>query len=377
MRKLGWIALMALACACGDNDHKKSPDSGAPPDDGRGSGAGCGLEVGSYPGYQDARVWNEADLAACNALCPSLQPVECLQANCPGAPEFFTCLDEQLYACQTSPNQDCRLEYEDWNCCAFESCDNTPDSQLRSCLMENCSIENSTVEECYVSDTASPGFVQCRDAAYESCLVPIDCIPADANPLGGYTDARTWTKAWTAAEYTACMANCKGDLSPTACINSRCPGAAEYRTCVNEETATCSTQPAGECRGDWDSVFCCARTNCAGAATTAQLQVCLETVCTKEVAAFNACDVASREGTCKATAEAACAVAMPDAGTPMDSGADPMEDAGPDASSLAPTSNALLRVLPAGKARAPRPESRFWTQAAERLASPPPSRFRP
>ncbi|MFT3922467.1 MAG: hypothetical protein QM778_08035 [Myxococcales bacterium] len=313
MRKLGWIVLLALAAGCGGDDHKaKRPDGGSADGGGDGDGPGCGIEIPVYPGYTDPLVWSEANLAACNAACPGLQSTDCIQANCPGAADFFTCLDEELYACQTSPGHDCYREYGEWNCCAFENCgDQQGDSQVRACLQQNCSTENNTVEECYTADQTSPGFVACRDAAYDNCLGTDSggtCTPADADPISGYEDARPWTKTYSSDDYDACIAMCKGQPNQAVCMNSKCPGAPEYRECIVEETAACTTQAGGECRGAWETVFCCARTKCGGATTSSQLDACLQSACKTEYDAFNTCDTGSREGPCKAPAEAACVV---------------------------------------------------------------------
>lgn len=375
MRKLSWIVLLALTCACGD-DKSKNPDAGSNPDGGRpGNGPGCDLEIGSYEGYTGPLVWSEAHLQACDQACPGLTPVDCLQNNCPKAAEFFTCLDEELYACQTSPGQDCRLEYEDWNCCAFENCnDEKTDQDIRACLQSNCSAANNTVEECYVSNTASPGFVRCRENAYNSCLIPISCKPEDASPIEGYVGTRTWKKAWTNAEHDACVTSCSGAPVPAVCQNTKCPGAAAYLNCMVEETAACTTQAGGECRESWENVFCCARTNCGGAGDTAQLDACLKSLCDTEYATFNTCDQDSREGSCKATAAAACAVDQGDAGVP------PGDAGAPDSGAAASVPEALRRFerSAAGSTRALRSTSlpfSPWTRAAEKLRGPLPSRY--
>ncbi len=382
MRKLGWIALVALACACGnDGERKGTADAGPKSDGGRSSGAGCGIEIADYEGYSGPRVWSEGDLAACLAVCPDLTTT-CLEASCPGAFEFFGCLDEELYACQTSPGQDCRLEYEDWTCCAYESCQGMQGETLRQCLGDNCSVENSTVEECYVSDTASPSFVTCREAAYDSCLVPIACTPADASPVAHFTSARPWTRAWTAAEYDACIADCAGALSPVACQNETCPYAAHYRACISVETANCTTQQGAECRDEWEKVFCCARLNCANAATNADLAACLETLCPQDYGVFNDCNEAALAGTCAAPAEAACALAEPDAGTPPDSGLPeddggvPADDAGPQAQSEKARIHALEPVRGPARTLA-RPSALPFTASVPQFSPSARARFAP
>jgi len=331
------MLLIALACGCGgDTNKSERPDAGhMDPGGGDGDAPGCGIQIPLYPGYTDPLVWSEANLNACDAACPGLQDTTCIRANCPDATAFFTCIDEELYACQTSPGHACYREYTEWNCCAFESCgDQQTDDQRSACLQRSCSAENNTVEECYAANPTSSSFVACRQSAYDTCLGAnnTSCTPADADSVAGYAGTRPWTRAYTAAEYAACVSTCKGALNQAQCFDTKCPGAAEYRECIGEEATACTTQAGGECRGDWETVFCCARSKCSGV-SSAQFSACLDSACASEVDAFNTCDANSREGTCKASAEAACALDHDDAGAPDSGASHPVFDGGmPDAS---------------------------------------------
>jgi hypothetical protein len=346
MRKLGWMVLVALASACGDDDKGPKPDAGRSDDAGLSpNGPGCDEQIGVYPGYDGPLVWSEDDLAACEAACPDLQPASCRAEKCPNEQAFFACIDEELYACQTSPGQDCRLEYEQWNCCFFDNCSEVQtDQEFQTCVADNCDAEFSTVEECYFSDTESPGFSRCLNTAYDSCFgtpAPASCDRTMASPEKGYAGERRWTKAWSAQDFKACMDTCKNEPVVSLCMNDECPGAAAYRLCLANETAACTSKTEGDCRGEWEDRFCCVRESCSDVADAAELRTCTASSCGSEADAFTACVDKNLAGSCVAPAEAACA---PQDGP--DGGADD-PDAGADAGPQPPAPSARIKRLPA------------------------------
>lgn len=309
-----WFALglWLFACDSGRESTEVKPEN---------EPEACG-PTGSYAGYGQPAPWSASDFELCSANCPGFESEPCVLLNCPRANDFFACVDEELYACQTSPDGSCRATYEAYGCCADQHCAGTAAGQL-DCLARECELESDAVEACYRGDAKSQAFEGCLDKAYARCFDPnAVCMRERAAPLPGYASVRTWTKPWPKGDLAQCESDCERALSRTACIDEACPGSSQYQSCVKAERDACNSAAGGACRTPWEGVFCCARSDCADATAGAGFTQCLATQCRAQIALFDACTSANTAGACDVQAQAHCAElpypTEPDAGSVLD-----------------------------------------------------------
>src|SRR5688572_24094133 len=128
------IALLMLSgAACGSDGKKDDKPGGDGDGDKADSGAGDGdtgdgdtggdgdatCNPEGTPMSEDTMIWTSEDWDACSTACGEAPDYDvCAKEKCtPGADTFFTCLDDNLYACasaEVGPNNvagPCRTQY--------------------------------------------------------------------------------------------------------------------------------------------------------------------------------------------------------------------------------------------------------------------------
>jgi hypothetical protein len=198
MKKLSFAAAMiALAStACGSDGDKKDADKDVDaggvviPEDASAGDPGdfpeCPRDlVEAYPDFTGTAPWNEAQLEACQMKCGSDET--CFtEENCTGFDMFNECFNGTLISCLTVDKGVCRVEWEDYNCCAdafkCAAAANTTQEQYDACIEKNCASTLDDVGTCLRDGPDTIAGMPCSDAAITTCLAPNEEMMTMQNP---------------------------------------------------------------------------------------------------------------------------------------------------------------------------------------------------
>ncbi len=130
---------------------------------------------------------------------------------------------------------------------------------------------------------------------------------------------------WTEAEFDACAAACPDFDSP--CLSEKCPNAEAFSDCIDDNLLACLSSDGGDCNTEWETYVCCTDIHCFDTdVAEAELETCIDTNCSSEVAKFKTCvddELESRStlrNRCIAPSVTACLKPTDDAGVSGDAG---------------------------------------------------------